>query len=592
MSGTHQYPSAPLVVTSGKLKVDVTESITETMLTAGTDTVTELMLTMEDPGWERMKIGLYSVGNARVVYGAFDLTLAAVEVNGGASGHGGIRAQFRSTAVRKLKRRRGALSMRNASASDFVKAECQAVGLKVFTQDSPKRLQIARDVPKEGEPVQEGAEYPSSWTTFQRLAREQGFLMFEYAGFMHFGSPSWCMNKFTTRPKVHWINGPDELRPLTAPVTRRSEDAKIPVEMSFDVPWGRLSEFIPGRAVEVDGMPLFNGRYIINNVSFDLQAAKAVSVSCGTAINPTPTKEGEDNSVTERGVGPHKHIVDAARDAGFTGENLIIAVAVALAESGGDPRAVSPPNTVGKAAGSRDHGLWQINDYYHSFDKVLIYNAEYNAKQAFRIFTAGPPRNSWNPWSTYRNGAYRKWMETARSAVEVSTSVALRPDVDTGNARPGPHAGVNINASGYPSLRGWGGPGGLSGRELARVDVPGIALNVRREVAPLFRELIRLLRANGHDHLTSSGGYSPRYIAGTTTWSNHAWGLAVDLDAAHNPYRRGVLITDMPKNSSAIAASLGMRWGGDYKNVKDAMHFEFMGSPQDAARIIREKNLG
>jgi murein L,D-transpeptidase YcbB/YkuD len=30
------------------------------------------------------------------------------------------------------------------------------------------------------------------------------------------------------------------------------------------------------------------------------------------------------------------------------------------------------------------------------------------------------------------------------------------------------------------------------------------------------------------------------------------------------------------------------RWGGDYSRRKDAMHYEFMGTPGDAARLIAE----
>ena len=36
------------------------------------------------------------------------------------------------------------------------------------------------------------------------------------------------------------------------------------------------------------------------------------------------------------------------------------------------------------------------------------------------------------------------------------------------------------------------------------------------------------------------------------------------------------------------AARRGFRWGGAYRGRKDAMHFEYMGSPADARRVAGE----
>ena len=138
--------------------------------------------------------------------------------------------------------------------------------------------------------------------------------------------------------------------------------------------------------------------------------------------------------------------------------------------------------------------------------------------------------------------------------------------------------------------RGWGPPG-CTASQLAVVAVPGIQLNVRRAVAPLFVELVDwLARERAADQvppLNSSGGYIKRFIAGTTTWSNHSWGLAADFNAGTNPYGWDAT-TDMPDGTSQKANSLGMRWGGDFTGKKDGMHFEFMGTPADAARIIAD----
>ena len=138
--------------------------------------------------------------------------------------------------------------------------------------------------------------------------------------------------------------------------------------------------------------------------------------------------------------------------------------------------------------------------------------------------------------------------------------------------------------------RGWGGPG-LTRSQTVKIPVPGIQLNVRREVEALFIELVRWLtlerQRTGVPALSSVGGYIKRVISGTSTWSNHSWGLAADFNAATNPYARNGG-TDMPPGTSEKAKSLGMRWGGDYAGKRDAMHFEFIGTPADATRLVAE----
>lgn len=140
--------------------------------------------------------------------------------------------------------------------------------------------------------------------------------------------------------------------------------------------------------------------------------------------------------------------------------------------------------------------------------------------------------------------------------------------------------------------RGWG-ECGVHARGLTRVKCAGIPLRVRSEVAPLFEVLVGWLTWQRTQTkvppLSSSGGYNKRFISNTTVWSNHAWGLAVDFNAGTNPYAFNARM-DMPPGTSAFASKLGMRWGGDYRGKRDGMHFEFMGTPADAARLVKTLN--
>jgi hypothetical protein len=68
------------------------------------------------------------------------------------------------------------------------------------------------------------------------------------------------------------------------------------------------------------------------------------------------------------------------------------------------------------------------------------------------------------------------------------------------------------------------------------------------------------------------GCYNYRNVRGRNGLSMHAYGAAVDFDAAHNPL--GAVFGSMPKEVVEIFKSEGWRWGGDYSGRKDFMHFE------------------
>lgn len=116
----------------------------------------------------------------------------------------------------------------------------------------------------------------------------------------------------------------------------------------------------------------------------------------------------------------------------------------------------------------------------------------------------------------------------------------------------------------------------------------GVKLPVREEMVELIALLSNETMRRGYNLVPGwCWGWSCRKIRKTkirktSTWSNHAWGLAVDLNAPKNPRKRPKT-TDMPDWMPALWKSYGFRWGGDYTTTPDTMHFEFMGSVSDAA---------
>lgn len=94
-----------------------------------------------------------------------------------------------------------------------------------------------------------------------------------------------------------------------------------------------------------------------------------------------------------------------AVNAGFSDADSNTAAAIALAESGGDPKAYNPETLAGALPNQGSYGLWQIYLTAHPDAVGLnLYDPQINADEAFRVYEEAG--NSFTPWSTYKNGAY------------------------------------------------------------------------------------------------------------------------------------------------------------------------------------------
>lgn len=141
---------------------------------------------------------------------------------------------------------------------------------------------------------------------------------------------------------------------------------------------------------------------------------------------------------------------------------------------------------------------------------------------------------------------------------------------------------------------GWGEPGTAVRAEIVTATCGGapIRLPVRRQIVPLVAGLVAdLERSRGEPFRADwSWGYAHRRVRGSsTTWSNHAWGLAIDLDAPENPMTTSTSAShEMPSDAGAIARRWGFRWGGEWRPRRDYMHFELALTPAQAAKLIAE----
>jgi hypothetical protein len=106
------------------------------------------------------------------------------------------------------------------------------------------------------------------------------------------------------------------------------------------------------------------------------------------------------------------------------------------------------------------------------------------------------------------------------------------------------------------------------------VPILGAVTCNRRLFAPLRRALRTLERrglSSVVDRADYAGCFAPRRIPSSGSLSLHAWGLAIDINAAANP-RLG----DSRQDRRLVRAmeDAGFTWGGRWPTVPDPMHFE------------------
>lgn len=118
-------------------------------------------------------------------------------------------------------------------------------------------------------------------------------------------------------------------------------------------------------------------------------------------------------------------LMDILRNAGFTGEGLRIAYAVAMAESSGNAKAYN-----GNAnTGDKSYGLFQINmlgamgperlRQYGLSSNEDLFDPNVNARVAFKMSQGG---TAWRPWSTYNRGDYKKYLGGSGATVSNASS--------------------------------------------------------------------------------------------------------------------------------------------------------------------------
>jgi hypothetical protein len=409
-----------------RISLDVESGVTDASFSVSTTQIGELALSIYDPDFAILASGLLSPGG-KVDFRRHRQEITATETTDAPDGRGLVTIRCRAAAVGKLKRRRGPKVMEKASPSQFVIAECKKVGAKFVVQPSAKRRSVARDTGKSEDASRD--EKPSSWTTFERLARELGYALFESENTIYFGKPSWLRKRDGVTAVVSWATG-EPTDCIGVPKFRNELDpTEAGVSVSFDVPRSRLDEFSPGARVTME-FPVYGEQtYLVTGLSFPVAGIGNATVTAGLPVDPKPEPPRKNRTGGSGGGGGPRAgggFVSLApvgsrtlgallRQAGFTGDALNVAAGIAIAESGANAHAIGDTGLTNAKWGP-SVGVFQIRSLnnpgaYSGLDAMRdrgkLMGALYNATLAFKM--SGGGRN-WSAWSAYTNGSYRQFV--------------------------------------------------------------------------------------------------------------------------------------------------------------------------------------
>ena len=114
--------------------------------------------------------------------------------------------------------------------------------------------------------------------------------------------------------------------------------------------------------------------------------------------------------------------------AGFRDQTLVLAIAIAGAESAWEPSRIGDEHLVNVKWGP-SLGLWQIRSlkpkYLHLEpvrDGRKLLDPQFNADAAYQISSGGV---NWTPWSAYTNNTYADFIDEATTVVQILNSEGL-----------------------------------------------------------------------------------------------------------------------------------------------------------------------
>lgn len=219
--------------------------------------------------------------------------IAAVEVSGGLRPEVAVKA--RNAGTLRLKEETGAKTFSDVSPTTIVRESAESVGMGFVGEDTAVRGSLTRPGADERQEAQ------SQWDFMRDLAAQEGFLLFDADNVIYFARPTWLVDNAEQRWSLRFPSparvGADQLVCIGVPGCRKSlNDENEAASISVNVPWEVGLSVRPGDAVEFEGVPGFEGAYIVSEVDLMLDGRSTVSLNLTTPVDPDPRPQDTDGA--------------------------------------------------------------------------------------------------------------------------------------------------------------------------------------------------------------------------------------------------------------------------------------------------------
>lgn len=197
------------------------------------------------------------------------------------------------------------------------------------------------------------------------------------------------------------------------------------------------------------------------------------------------------------------------QQAGFKGQALETALAIAMAESGGNARA----HNGNAGTGDNSYGLFQINmlgamgpqrrTQYGLSNNDALFDPLTNAKVAYKLSNGG---QNWDPWSTYKNGAYRRFLGSTPAGGTDILAGAESPGVPDAPASPA-HQDINAALQSATNMLGHGSGETIQPLPPSSGDFSAWIASLRSRIGPMtLEDISKPLEIPGLNGTGGAGG--------------------------------------------------------------------------------------
>lgn len=335
-------------------KYDLSDLITDMQLSMAMDQITQLTISLEDPGLEHYKSGLFYIGG-QVTWRDYDFVITTADVGTGTSNLGGVTISARPKVVQQIKNIHDNHTYTNFSAAAYLALYCTKRGggtidesayqkTRLFAETSQVKSNIATETPADGQQYAPD-EIPSVWTTFESLAEAEGYVLFECYNTIFFCKPTWLyqqmfdkQDELLTTIGIYFGSSKSEMGGNTdygsndpnfqTAVANQYDGTHVrdnvlwiecqvvpDVTISYDqqqgpawtvtaqVPTDQASRFFLGQRCVLRGTGPTNEAtaLLISGIEFSLAGGTSATITATTPVDPKPTDDTHRNAGLDSG---------------------------------------------------------------------------------------------------------------------------------------------------------------------------------------------------------------------------------------------------------------------------------------------------